>query len=305
MQHRESSATAFDAKLLGPSVLSSTQSYRLRAKHIDQDFLIDLAAPLVPVAEDHRLPVIYVLDGNLMFGMTAQACRMMQMGPSPLPPALVVGIGYAFDPAQDSVHPLALRARDLTPWVDESQDRQFRATPPPFGMTPDMAMGGAAAFLAFIEEELKPFVADRYLVDDGDQTLVGMSLGGLFALNTLFTTQTAFQRYIALSPSAHWDNRRLFQAEASAAFRARDLPARLFLGVGALEEAQDADARMVSNLYELEARLRARRYPNLDLTLQVFADESHMTVFLAAMTRGLRWVFADQDATQPATRLDP
>lgn len=304
MQQHESSATAFDAKRLGPSILSSTESYRLRARHIDQDFLIDVAAPLVPLAESQRLPVIYVLDGNVMFGLTAQACHMMQMGPSPLPPALVVGIGYAFDPERDPVHPLALRARDLTPWVDEGHDRRFRAAPPPFGLPSDMAMGGAGAFLAFIEEELKPFLADRYLVDDGDQTLVGMSLGGLFALYALFTAPTAFQRYVALSPSAHWDNRRLFQAEASAAFRARDMPARLFLGVGALEEAQDAEARMVSNLYELEARLRARGYPNLDLTLQVFADESHMTVFPAAMTRGLRWVFDDQDEAGHARRLD-
>jgi hypothetical protein len=34
-------------------------------------------------------------------------------------------------------------------------------------------------------------------------------------------------------------------------------------------------------------RLRSRHYPSLDLTHHVFEDEHHVTVFPAAVTRGL------------------
>src|SRR3546814_19712655 len=49
--------------------------------------------------------------------------------------------------------------------------------------------GGADDFLAFIEHELKPLIAQRYPVDARRQILFGHSYGGLFTLYTLFTKQ--------------------------------------------------------------------------------------------------------------------
>jgi hypothetical protein len=49
---------------------------------------------------------------------------------------------------------------------------------------------------------------------------------------------------------------------------------------------------MVSNLYELDAVLRARAYPSLQTQLEVLPDESHMSVFAAAISRGLRALYA-------------
>ena len=70
-----------------------------------------------------------------------------------------------------------------------------------------------------------------------------------------------------------------------------DLPAQLFLAAGGLEEAHDHRQRFVSNLYALDARLRGHAYPSLASTLQVFEGETHMSVFPAAVTRGLGAVF--------------
>jgi hypothetical protein len=63
------------------------------------------------------------------------------------------------------------------------------------------------------------------------------------------------------------------------------------MSVGGLEEAMDVESKFVSNVYELEARLRGRSYPNLDLIFHVFPDETHMSVFPAAVSRGLTAVF--------------
>jgi predicted alpha/beta superfamily hydrolase len=209
--------------------------------------------------------------------------RAIQSGPFPLPPTLVVGIGYYFERPEDRVNWGTLRLRDLSPCRDELYEAQAQGAPAP--------CGGAVAFLDFIENEVKPLVASRFPVDAEDQTLVGSSLGGLFTLYTLFTKPTAFKRYVTVSPAIYWGDGKLFELEADLAKTATDVPAHLFLSAGELEEGHDARQGFVSNLYKMEARLRQRAYPGLDLTLQVFPGETHMSVFPGAVTRGLGAVF--------------
>jgi hypothetical protein len=60
---------------------------------------------------------------------------------------------------------------------------------------------------------------------------------------------------------------------------------------------------MVSNLIDLSAVLHQRQYPNLQLTHQVFPDETHMSVFPMAVSRGLRAVFDRNAATASWARL--
>ena len=48
---------------------------------------------------------------------------------------------------------------------------------------------------------------------------------------------------------------------------------------------------MVGNLEELAAALAGRGYPSLGLTREAFAGETHLSVFPAASSRGLRAVF--------------
>ena len=275
--------TAFDFADLGPAAIPGTASYRLRSAAIGQDFQLQVACPLVPMAEGRRLPVVYVLDGNHSFAMAAQAARMLQAGPFPMPPTLVVGVGYHFERAQDAGRWGMLRVRDFTP----CNDRLFEEQYPGASVQP----GGADAFLDFIQDEVAPFLAARLPVDTTDQTLVGASLGGLFALHAMLRRPAAFQRVVTVSPAIYWGGRTLFDLEASLAVRAQDLPVKLFLSAGSLEEAHDPRCGLVSNLYGLEARLRARAYPGLDMALQVFEGENHMSVFPGAVTRGLGHVF--------------
>jgi hypothetical protein len=273
---------------LGPATLPGTASYRLASKHIDQTFQIDVAAPS---KTDTKLPVIYVLDGGMSFAMVAQIVGMLrrETAARPLPPVIVVGIGY---PAETgSQRSQSLRLRDLTPTHDAGYVDMARKAPGPFTLPPDIEPGGGPAFLTFIQKEVKPFIAARYPVDTGDQTLVGMSLGGLFTLSALFQAPDMFRRYVALSPSLWWDSGAMLKTEESFAERANDLPVDLYLSIGGLEELMDTRARMVSNVYRLDTMLRHRKYPGLKLAMDVFPDETHMSVFPASVTRGLRSVF--------------
>jgi predicted alpha/beta superfamily hydrolase len=276
-------APAFDFADLGPATLTRSASYRLSSRAIGQDFQLQVSWPQVRLAEGQRLPVVYVLDGNHAFAMAAQTARSLQAGPFPMPPTFVVGIGYHFARSADAGQWGLLRVRDFTPCSDPVFEEQY----PGALVQP----GGAEAFLDFIQHDVTPFLASRLPIDTDDQSLVGASLGGLFALYAMLRRPGAFQRVVAVSPAIYWGGRTLFDLEASLAARAQNLPVKLSLTAGSLEEAHEPRLGLVSNLYGLEARLRARAYPDLDMALQVFEGENHMSVFPGAVTRGLGHVF--------------
>ncbi|MGH8323752.1 MAG: alpha/beta hydrolase [Steroidobacteraceae bacterium] len=271
---------------IGPTVVRGAESFLLKAAHIDQVFQIDIFAP--PGVPKKPLPVVYVTDASYGFGLVAQVISLMHVSRE-LPRMVVVGIGY---PATTDAKDIRLlRFREFSPSADPQFLENLRTQLPPGEVPEHVETGGAAAFLSFINDELKPLIEQRYRIDTIDQTHAGMSLGGLFALYGLFAAPKSFQRVVALSPSIWWDNRSILRAEAAFADEAKDLPVNLFLSIGALEEAASPVSRMVSNLYELDATLRGRKYPNLRLAMEVFPQETHNSVYAASLARGLRTVF--------------
>ena len=272
---------------IGPTVVRRAESFLLKAQHIDQTFQIDVFAP--PGEPKGPLPVVYVTDSSFGFGMVAQIVGLLQLGME-LPQMVVVGIGYpASVPAMEI---MGLRFREMCPTPGTEFLANLRKTNPAAATFPaDVKPGGATAFLNFINDELKPLIEAKYSIDRNDQTHAGMSLGGLLALHGLFTQPKSFQRVVALSPSIWWDNRQVLESEAALAETAKDLPVNLFVSIGALEEAAAPVAKMVSNLYALDATLRTRKYPNLRLAMEVFPQETHQSVFAPSFSRGLRTVF--------------
>ena len=277
---------------LGLSTLAGTKSWSFQSRIVEQEFVIDIAPPFAPVHAGQRYPVVYVLDGNGTFGIAAQTARLLQLARA-LPPIVLVGVGYRLKPQSDALGRLfGLRTRDFAPTVDQAYVAQGRAAPAPFTHPHDLQPGQADKFLAFLNEELKPFISSQYATDPEDQSLVGISLGGLFVLHALFTSPTSFKRYLAGSPSIWWDQCVLFQEEEALAKRIKELPVRLFLSAGALEE-QDAPAyRPVSNVQRLARQLLDRQFPGLQVACHVFADETHASVVPATISRGLKVLFS-------------
>ena len=287
-------AHACDYTDLGPVTLPWTTRYRLRSDTVGQDFQIDVAWPLAALKDGQRLPLVLVLDGNHAFPGVAQSARALQSGPFPMPPAVVVGIGYHFERGEDQARWGALRVRDFTPCSDALFEEQYPGAP--------VAPGGADAFLRFIEDELTPFLAERLPIDPDDRTLVGVSLGGFFALHVLLSRPGAFRGCVAVSPALFWGEGHVFRLEAELAARATDLPASVFLAAGGLEEAHDARNALVTNVYRLDSVLRSRRWPGLDLAMKVFEGENHMTAPSGAVIRGLGHVFGGYPEMDDWTR---
>jgi predicted alpha/beta superfamily hydrolase len=184
--------------------------------------------PATPPAQGW--PVLYALDGDLLFALAAQLMRnRFARGPGvPTQGAVVVGLGYAGAQVLD----LDARTYDYTPpapgpAVDERGRRE----------------GGADAFLDFIDATVRPLVERAARVDVARQTLFGHSYGGLCVLHALFTRPGAFRNYVAASPSVWWRDGFILQEQARfVAGRRADAPAlRLLVTQGEREAELPAD----------------------------------------------------------------
>lgn len=274
----------------GPSALACSERFHLTSSIVGQTYVIDVARPLTLITSKHPVPVIYVLDGNSLFALTCQIGRLLEIGSDGIPPAVVVGIGYPTESSPESNRERrTLRVRDLTPTADDHSIRRIFTGSEGFPPSLRVNAGGAENFRSFIKEELQPFISAELKTDALDQTLVGMSLGGLFALDTLFSAPCLFARWIAVSPSIWWDHRVLFNAEAGIEAWPKHSPARVFLSVGGGEEPE-----MRLDVLELADRLRNRHHAGLQMEYHQFPGETHQSVFPGAVSRGLRAIFGSQ-----------
>ncbi len=239
-------------------------------------------------------PVIYALDGNAVFGTLVDASRMQRRL---IGPAIIVGVGYPTDSHLDTPR----RYLDFTPPTPEDR---VRALP---GGGPPPKTGGRDAFLAFLEDELKPRIERDYKVDRSRQTLIGHSLGGLFTLHVLFTRPAAFQTYVAASPSIWWDDRSIEAEEREFAKTWRGSSGTaLLVTFGGLEEsavpgepAERSEARkknrMSGNAREMVDRLGALADRGLRVDVREFEGENHGSVVPAALSRALQFALTPPD----------
>lgn len=243
--------------------------------------------------------VLFMGDAWANFGTAVETIRLLNDA-GDLPHLLVVAVGYRVAKMEDNY---PLRSRDFTPSVD------------PTSGEPDTAnTGGASRFLAFLRDDLKPWVRERYGVDTDDSTLFGYSLGGLFATYVLLNEPATFRRYGIGSPALDWGKGLMFDREAEYARTHDDLPAKVFFSVGAYENTE-GDRRWraqlpagrrsqagasaegdplfdaVADTERMVASLRGRRYPSLDIEYEVLPGEYHQTAPPVALSRSLRFLF--------------
>lgn len=275
---------------------TAMRAMRSRAGH---DYRISILQPQGEPGPE-GFPVLYLLDGDAAFPIAAVCAAMQARRPrsTQVCPAVVVGIGYPVDDYLDSTR----RTYDYTPPVapDELPARLDGSAWPPHG--------GAAHFLDFIENELKPSVESGFAIDKSREAIFGHSFGGLFVLHALLTRPQSFRSYIAASPSIWFAKRVLLHAlerfahgEKGAAV-SRDL----LVTVGSLEGATAEPAssagaaaadlwrrqnRMVENAADLSKRLAIAGGPTLNVAFKEFEDENHSSVLPAAISRAVRLAF--------------
>ena len=276
------------------SPLANTEVHHLRSEHVGDEFRIFVGH--CPGRGEQPPAVVYLGDANGFFGGAIDAIRLMQLS-AHLPPILVVGIGYRAGAIDDTD---SQRTRDFTPTADPAFARIF----------PEQhMMGGAPNLLAFIRDELQPWVHASYGADPDESMFFGHSFGGLFATYVLLTKPETFKRYGIGSPSLWWHRAVAFDLEAAYAATHDDLRAKAYFCIGEHEthEGRQLEASrlpadeariaglwyidMVADMERMVSSLARRDYPSLELASAVFPDEFHITVPLLNLTRSLRHLF--------------
>jgi hypothetical protein len=275
--------------------LPNTQVHSLTSAHVADEFRI-----IVGGCEDApaRVGVLVVLDPFYFLGTALETVRLLAMS-GHVKPLLVVGVGYRPVTVAETT---LLRQRDFTPVADPRVEGD-----------PAM-MQGADRFAAFLEEELKPWILDRFDVARDDFGVLGYSQGGLFATHLLLTRPSAFQRYAIGSPSYWYGPKVIFETEQRYADSHDDLPAKVYVSIGEYEdragddrhreqmtpEAREASLRADAELpmedevgyaRDLVDRLQSRGYPNLDITFEVLSGEYHPTAPPRTISRAVRHLY--------------
>ena len=269
-----------------PAYLAGTTSRIVESAITGRTYQVSVALPRTYATSNETYPVLYAVDANVEFGMVVETARLMQFEDL-IPELIIVGIGYPFETYFEA---LGRRWLDLTPTEDPGWvERETAANADSPWRIPE-GSGGAPGFLQFIREELIPQVEAEYRVDPRrGRALFGHSLGGLFAFYSLFEGEETFDRFIVGSLSMRPDERFPFKLEEAFAETHSSLRARVFFSVGSLESE-----RRISDLRELWEVLADREYDGFEFASHVFEDEAHTSSVPVTISRGLRYIFGDQ-----------
>ena len=283
-----------------PAVIPFAIQFDLPSRITGRTYRILLHRPQSAEPKD-GWPVIYLLDSRSTFGTAAsQVLLRTSQGQSG---ALVVGIGYPEAAATST-----LRAFDLTPSVPPPGSPGATAVP---GSKPS-DFGGAALFHRFMIEELRPVIAAIAPVDAKNQSLIGYSLGGLFALGVLFDHPDAYRTIVAGSPSIWFNDREVLRKEPgfAAAVTAGRVTTRVLITSDGWEQSppdsqlpsdpkqraaalkRAADYALVDNAWGLASRLGGLKGAlGYNVCYVLFPEETHLTGNPAATSRGVAFTF--------------
>lgn len=216
--------------------------------------------------EDTKYPVIYLLEGSadedfihivgLVQFYTFDWVRQ-------LPKSIVVGIA-SVDRRRDFTYPTSLK-----------KDRASYPT-----------TGHSDRFIAFIENELQPYIDKNYKTNV-DRTIIGQSLGGLLATEVLFKKPQLFNKYIIVSPSLWWDNGSLLD-QPLPAFHDTDI----YIGVGKegltpteVPRVMEVDANLLAD------KLRSQPAAHSNIYFDYLPDENHGTILHQAVMNAFKLIY--------------
>lgn len=211
-----------------------------------------------------RYTVIYLLDGALdqdfhhIAGLAQLGSLSWTFGP-----VIVVGVQTK------------QRQAELTP---SARDERYRSAFP--------QSGGAPRFRLFLEQEVIPFIENRYRAGPR-RGLMGESLAGLFVVDTLLEKSSLFHDYVAISPSLWWDDRKpMRDAGRRLAKNDRVSDRRLYLAMadegGTMQEGVDLLRQALE-----QQKTHAITWAYSDRS----AKATHATIYHGAAEDALRWLY--------------
>ncbi len=246
-----SSSVAFAGKFS----LQGTEVHTLQSETLEETVEIAVALPFGYQASSAKFPLLVALDGDIMFGMSAEVPRLLSFE-GKVPPMIIATLAYG----------------DLNKWI---QKRQQDFHP---------AQGGAERFLYALEHEVLRLLKTQYRVDETSLGLYGHSSAGLFAVFAGISSPGLFTHILATSPSLEeepdWAQGFLSQIVA-----APILP-KFYLSSDNSEQAVHEALVPSLNALKEKGGVAKTKY-------QRFETGGHMAVIPASYVAGLHFLFAN------------
>lgn len=237
------------------------ETHTLHSKLLSEDRVINVYLPPDYMTSKERYPVLYMPDGGLdedFPHITGSVDVSIKNGL--IRPVIVVGVKNT------------VRRRDLPgPTAVPSE----RAAAP--------LAGGADRFRAFLRDELKPWITERYRTT-AESAIVGESLAGLFVIETFLVEPALFDSYIAADPSLQWNQQSLARG-------AHPLLAGWTAGPKQLYIATADEPDIQAGVDTLTTALRIQSPPGVIWRHEPMPHEHHGTIFPTAALHGIRWIF--------------
>ena len=252
------------------TALFCTEERTLFCPNLGREYHLSVALPASYLTSTQTYPVIYVLDGDLFFGMAAGLTPIARWCVG-VPEVIIVGISYGMESYDQWVQ---LRERDFK--IPEVRDAP-----------PDSA---ANRFLDALTQEMIPFIEANYRTIPSDRGLFGYSSSGFFVLYALFHQPNAFQRYLCGSGDLYIAYPYVIQHADQLAARDPATPIQLYLSAGELEDDQ------FPFFHQLVAFFEQGNYPGVTLTSEIYAGEGHGSEGIAlTYLHGLRMLYPQHE----------
>jgi uncharacterized protein len=245
-----------------PSRATLGDTFTVESKILGEQRTINVYVPPDYDKSQDRFPVLYMPDGGMAEDFPHVVGSVdVSIKNAIIRPVIVVGV-------QNTE-----RRRDLPGPTVVPDERE--AAP---------KAGGSDKFRAFFRDELKPLIAQRYRTT-AESALIGESLGGLFAVETLLVEPALFDAYIAADPSLWWNEQSLVRTVASTKLAWWTAgPKQLYIAT--------ADHPPMLEAVAILERLLSIDAPPITYKREEMPDEHHGSIFPRAALRGIRWVFA-------------
>ena len=222
-----------------------------------------------------KYPVIYVLDASQQFYVITGMQK--QLTPFKIPQSIIVGI------------------------TNTDRTRDFTNTNVPFQRGHESeTSGGASNFLKFINQELKPYINNKYPTENNN-TIIGHSTGGLFVLYSYLHHENSFDNYLAIDPSLWWDKENLVKETQEQLNKGNRKEKSLYIAVAnSIGKAMDTvkvrrDKTVPTE--QIRANLKfhdllVKNNKGINFKWEYFENEDHGSIVVPAQYNGLRSIFS-------------
>lgn len=188
----------------------------------------------------NKYPVLYLLDGENNLNHTSATLEALS-GSHLAPELIIIGIFQK------------KRMAELTPTVDKSMSEPT---------------GKGETLLAFIEQEVIPYINKNYRTEDY-KILSGHSLGGLLVISAIQSRPQLFDAHFAFSPSLYWDERSTLKKTVDFLQKTKDSRRHLYINIGSEK------GKMRSAFDEFSNQLMKLPLNTINFKAEVFESEPH------------------------------